>query len=267
MPGTPEVLTWSGHSSGPGSSGRGPGTPAWVDLGELGGADDRAGPPPELPVRRVPRAVLWAAGLLAVGGLVLSAVRSPGDPAAPAAAASTASTASAGGVDPDFTVPPLPHRLDLPAQIALAATSTAVLHDVVRPGARKGECPLVGAGHVDPVRATMRVVHGLLPGYHLLDSARTSDGFGGMCLVQLRAQNADGTVLVVNIVPPGIWPGGRDQEVQSLESQTEGSSLVRTVSDHTATGWRVDVGAVGEQLVVPDLGRLGALAAGRGLEW
>ncbi len=176
-------------------------------------------------------------------------------------------TTPVGGVDPDFTVPPLPHRLDLPAQVALEATSTAVLHDTVRTGARKGECPPVGRGHPDPVRATMRAVRQLLPGFHLLDSARTTDGFGGICLVQLRAQNADGTVLVVNVVPPGIWPGGRDQEVQSLESQTEGSSLVRTVSDRTATGWRVDVGAVGEQLVVPDLGRLGALAAGRGLEW
>jgi hypothetical protein len=209
--------------------------------------------------------VLWVAGLLAVGGLVLSAVRSPGDPTP--AASSARSTASVGGEDPDFTVPPLPHRLDLPAQVALAASSTAILHDVVRPGTRKGECPLVGSGRTDPVHATMRVVHGLLPGYRLLDSARTSDGFGGVCLVQLRAQNADGTVLVVNIVPAGIWPGGRGEEVQSLESQTEGSSLVRTVSDRTATGWRVDVGAVGAQTVVPDLGRLGALAAGRGLEW
>jgi hypothetical protein len=273
MPGTPEVLTWSGPTSQPGPSGARAAESAWVELGELGGPDDPAGasPSPTPAVRRVPRAVVWVAGLLAAGGLVLSAVRSPGDPT-PAAAStastdSTGSTGSVGGEDPDFTLPPLPRRLDLPAQVALAASSTAVLHDVVRTGASKGECPPVGKGHTDPVRATMRVVHRVLPGYRLLDAARTSDGFGGICLVQLRAEDADSTVLVVNIVPPGVWPGGGDQDVQSLESATEGSSLVRTVSDRTATGWRVDVGAVGAQPVVPDLGRLGELAGGRGLEW
>ncbi len=266
MPGTPEVLTWSARTPDPAGDADA-GAPAWVDLGELGAVDGSDVGALEPPVRRLPRALLWTAGLLAVGGLAFAAVRSPGGADGGPATTNGTSTSDLGGVEPDFTVPPLPGRLDLPAQIALQASSTAALEDTVQPGGRRGDCPAVRRGHADPVNAAMRAVHAVLPGFRLLDSARTSDGFGGICLVQLRARDSHGTVLVMNVVPPSVRPDGPAQDVQSLESQRQGGSLVRTVSDSTATGWRVDVGVVGEQPTLPDLGRLGTLAGRRDLEW
>ena len=266
MPGTPEVLTWSARTPGPTGDAEAA-APAWVDLGELGAPDGSDAGALEPPGRRLPRALLWTAGLLAVGGLAFAAVRSPGGSDGGPATTNGTSTSDLGGVDPQFTVPPLPGRLDLPAQIALQATSTAALEDTVQPGGRRGDCPSVRTGRADPVHAAARAIHAVLPGFRLLDSARTSDGFGGVCLVQLRARDSHGAVLVLNVVPPSVAARWTGQDVQSLESQAEGGSLVRTVSDSTATGWRVDAGVVGEQLTLPDLGRLGTLAGRRDLEW
>jgi hypothetical protein len=279
MTGVPEVLTWPSGDRGDdpvedGSSvdrsvdrsadGWGG---SWVDLDAL-----TAGGPPTDPtdpnqpsrrrVGRVPRAVLWVVGAAAVGGLVLAAVHDPGGPVKPAPSAATPD-----GGAPAFSVPPLPQPLALPDQVTLAALSSDPLHSSVRAGGAKGECPIPSRHAPDPVRTAAQVVRAALPGFRLLDSGQTRDRFGGVCLVQLRANNSDGAVLVLNVVPPGVWPGGDNQEVVSLQSRQRGSQLTRTVSDLTATGWRVDVGAVGESSVVPDLGRLGSLADNGRLEW
>jgi hypothetical protein len=263
--GAPEVLTWASGDPASGRPGEDEQVGTWVDLGELDGTP-AVPPPPPPEVRRVPRAVLWAAAALAVGALATTAFGdSSGSTRATPSATVPDGGDSTGG--PTFTVPPLPHSLTLPDQVALAAHSKAWLHNSVRTGGSKGECPVRQKHAPDPVRAATRVVTTILPGFTLLDSGQTRDRFGGVCLVQLRATNTDGSILVLTVVPPGTWPGVHNQELVSLQSRQQGSSLTRTVSDLTATGWRIDVGAVGEASVVPDLGRLGAVADNNALEW
>ena len=275
---SPELLDWSrAHAVGsrPGDDDQADRAYVWVEfadvdeLGELGAPDDAGDPAANGRDRRgtahglgrVPHLLWWAIGAAGVAALVLSAVPNPGPAARPHL------PPALGGPATQFAAPALPRPVTLPDQVALAAKSPKRLHDTVSRRGTRGDCPAGPKGTPGPKTAAAHAVTAVLPGYHLVDSGETRDRLGQLCLVQLRAKNADGTIIVMSVVPPGPWPGQHGQETVSLQSRREGIWLTRTVSDVTATGWRVDVGAVGEPTVLPTLGQLGALADSRGLQW
>jgi hypothetical protein len=268
MRGGPEVLSWPGdddaasrvEDDGPVST--------WVDLGDLhepsNGAIDGSPPPERLgPRQRGPRVLSWVVVVGALAALVVPALRSPATPAQ-----DTVTRTDANEVEqyPPW-MPPPPTALPLPDRMALAARSTQPLRDAIRPGGTRGDCPKQQGKGQAPVKSAMKAIDAALPGFHLVDSSRLRNSFGELCLLQLRARDAHGTVLVLNVVPPERWPGIHTQELQSLQSRHEGGSYTRTVSELTATGWRVDLGAVGVQARLPDLGELGTVAAAPALIW
>ena len=117
------------------------------------------------------------------------------------------------------------------------------------------------------VTRAMKAIDATRPGVRLKDSSQLSDSFGELCLLQLRARDAHGTVYVLTVVPPERWPGVHTQELQSLQSQRAGSSYVRTVSELTPTGWRIDLGVVGAEAALPTLGALGDIAVSPLMTW
>lgn len=268
MRGGSEVLSWPGGDAPTGRVEDDGPVSTWVDLGDLrepsGGNVDAGGPARRLGAfQRVPKVTGWVVVLAAIAALVVPALRSPAAPAS-----DTVTRTDAGDVEqyPPW-MPPPPTALPLPDRMALAARSTQPLRDSVRPGGTRGDCPKQQGKGQAPVKSALKVIDTTLPGFHLVDSSRLRDTFGELCLLQLRARDAHGTVLVLTVVPPERWPGINTQELQSLQSRHEGSSYTRTVSELTVTGWRVDLGAVGQQARLPNLGELGDIAADPALTW
>jgi hypothetical protein len=268
MRGGPEVLSWpAGDAAASPVEDDGP-VSTWVDLGDLrelsGGDVGASGPARHLGVfQRVPKVTGWVVVLAAIAALVVPALRSPATPAP-----DTVTRTDASDVEhyPPWMPPPL-SALPLPDRMALAARSTQPLRDAVRPGGSRGDCPKQQGKGQAPVKSALKVIDATLPSFHLVDSSRLRDTFGELCLLQLRARDAHGSVLVLTVVPPERWPGIHTQELQSLQSRHEGSSYTRTVSELTVTGWRVDLGAVGAQPRLPDLGELGDIADDPALSW
>jgi hypothetical protein len=270
MRGGPEVLSWPGGDAAAGRVEDDGPVSTWVDLGDLresgggtGGADGTEPPHRPGPFQRVPKLTGWLVVLAAIAALVVPALRSPATPAP-----DTVTRTDASDVEqyPPW-MPPPPTALPLPDRMALAARNSQPLRDAVRPGATRGDCPKPPGNAQAPVKTAMKAIDATLPGFHLVDSSRLRDTFGELCLLQLRARDAHGNVLVLNVVPPERWPGIHTQELQSLQSRHEGSSYTRTVSELTVTGWRVDLGAVGAQARLPDLGELGDIADDPTLTW
>jgi hypothetical protein len=268
MRGGPEVLSWpGGQDAGSRFEDDGP-VSSWVDLGDLHGPsspdlDLLDGPRRAGPVPRGPRVVSWLVVVAALAALVVPALRSP---ATQPQDTVTRSDANEVAQYPPW-MPPPPTALPLPDRMALAAHNKQPLRDAMRPGGARGDCPQQKGKGQAPVKSAMKVIDRTLPGFHLVDSSRLRDTFGELCLLQLRARDAHGSVLVLNVVPPERWPGIHTQELQSLQSRHEGSSYTRTVSELTVTGWRVDLGAVGAEPRLPDLGQLGDIADDPALIW
>lgn len=135
----------------------------------------------------------------------------------------------------------------------------------VRPNAAKGECRLVAMG-TDPERTLTTRLEQTLPGFRLLDSGRTLDQLTELCEVQLRAADAAGTVLVLQVAAPqGAGPHGYTQVVVTATSY--GDDVVSAATARTPAGWTITVGSFGPIADQPSSALLTRLAQDPQLRW
>jgi hypothetical protein len=135
----------------------------------------------------------------------------------------------------------------------------------VRPDATKGSCRLVPIGS-DPERVLTDRLQDTLPGFRLRDSGRTLDQLTQLCELQVRAEDADGTVLVLQVAAPqGAGPHGYTQVVVSATSF--GDTVVSAATARTPAGWTVTVGSVGPVADQPSSALLTRLAQDPQLRW
>jgi hypothetical protein len=276
MRGDPEVLTWSSRPDARDQvEGEGP-IGEWVDFGDLrqatGDGDDGRGPgQPTGRFPRVPRALSWGVVVAALAALVVPALRSP---------AASGTSADNPGIKDNVTrsdaddveqyppwSPPQPTQLPLPERVVTTARDAQPLRDQVRPGGTRGDCPRPPRPQLAMITRAIKAIDETVKGVRLKDSSQLRDSFGELCLLQVRAHDAHGTQYVLTVVPPERWPGVHTQELQTLQSQRFGTSYVRTVSEMTPTGWRVDLGALGAEAKLPTLGALGDIAVDPLLTW
>ena len=171
---------------------------------------------------------MWAGVVLAaLAALVVPALRSPARPVQQAQP--VADVAVRTDTHPPAYpawVPPAPQPT-LPQLMVLAAHDPRPLTDVVRRAGPAAAARRRNRTTSSPVRRAMHSVDASMPGFRLVDSSRLTDGFGELCLVQLRARNAFGTVIVVNVVPPQQWPGIHTEPLVTQQSAGE-RQLLRT---------------------------------------
>ena len=153
------------------------------------------------------------------------------------------------------------------AMIETQARQTEPLADIIRPASTAGACPVVQPGHsaqLEIAAAARRT----LPTLTVRDSARTLDQYLGMCAIELRGRDADGSVFVVDIVAPEGDNSVRHRTAFSdVASRRDGTALVTNVTVVTTTGWTVVVGCVGAVSDQPDAQTLLQLAQDPALRW
>lgn len=203
---------------------------------------------------RLPAGAKWGAAL-AVGGLgVLASV-----------VLRTTSGHAPGGVD---AAPESESHFANDAavdMVAATARERGRLHDFIRSTSAAGSCALVPVGDM-PERTLEAAVRRALPGYAVRDVARTLDQFTGMCTLELRAGNAHGSTLVVNIASPAHVTSNLFDQT-TVASRTDGNAVVSIVSNLTRAGWTVTFGAVGPVSDQPSSAVLLALAQDPALLW
>lgn len=153
------------------------------------------------------------------------------------------------------------------AMIETQARQTEPLADIVRPASTAGACPVVEPGHsaqLEIAVAARRVLSTLT----VRDVARTLDQYLGMCAIELRGQDAAGSVLVFDIVAPEGDNSVRERTPFSrVASGRHGTALITSVTVVTNTGWTVVIGCVGAASDQPDAQALVHLAQDPALHW
>jgi hypothetical protein len=143
-----------------------------------------------------------------------------------------------------FVRPPSPEDVALDMTHAQARDPDTFV-DFLRPTTDPG-CRIVPIGSRSPVRTVTAVLHRYLPGFVVSDSSRTIDPNTELCALIVRARNAQGSVLVISVLPPmqGTVPGNTSvtySRVDHLPTDT----VTRVVMERTRDGWRIRVGTDG----------------------
>jgi hypothetical protein len=153
------------------------------------------------------------------------------------------------------------------AMVQAQAAQTEPLADIVRPVSTAGACPVVEPGH-SPPHAIAAAARRSLPAFTVRDVARTLDQYLGMCAIELRGQDAAGSVLVFDIVAPeGDNTVRQRTPFSSVASGRDGTAVITSVSVVTNTGWTVVIGCVGAASDQPDSQALVHLAQDPALHW
>ena len=209
---------------------------------------------------RIPRAA-WLAGaavaavavvagvsgeIIGTGQVVPPAASSPAPTVASTAAAADQGAATLAGIQ--------------------ALVSGRHLLDYVRADASIGDCPLVSVEGA-PQRAVAEAVRRDLPGFTVHDFGRTLDEYTEMCILQARAHDSAGTVLVLTIVAPGKHPRRLAYEQITLAGRDEGPVGLTSVTSVSLDGWSVTVGSSGPIRDEPGSEDLLALARDPRLHW
>jgi hypothetical protein len=153
------------------------------------------------------------------------------------------------------------------AMIATQARQTEPLADIIRPASTAGACPVIDPGH--PIQlAIAAAARRTVPTLTVRDMARTLDQYLGMCAIELRGQDAAGSVFVFHIVAPEGDNTVRQRTPSSnVASRREGTAVVTGATVVTTTGWTVVIGSVGAASDQPDSQRLVQLAQNPALLW
>jgi hypothetical protein len=88
-----------------------------------------------------------------------------------------------------------------------------------------------------------------------------------MCILQARARDSAGTVLVVTIVAPGKHPRRVSYEQITLAGRDEGPVGLTSATSVSLDGWSVTVGSSGPIKDEPGSEQLLALARDPRLHW
>jgi len=184
--------------------------------------------------------------IIGTGQVVPPAASSPAPTVAPTAAAADQGAATLAGIQ--------------------ALVSGRHLLDYVRADASIGDCPLVAVEGA-PQRAVAEAVRRDLPGFIVHDYGRTLDEYTEMCILQARAHDSAGTVLVLTIVAPGKHPRRLAYEQITLAGRDEGPVGLTSVTSVSLDGWSVTVGSSGPIRDEPESEQLLGLARDPRLHW
>lgn len=152
------------------------------------------------------------------------------------------------------------------AMIALLAQLNHPLNDFVRPASTANACTIVPPGHY-PRGSISAAIHRVLPNFVVRDVGRTLDQYTAMCAIVVRARDAVGSVLVLDVVAPGGVPTYLPQPQLIVESMTERGDTVIGATVITNGGWNVVAGVVGQVDDEPNSNDLLRLAQDPGLLW
>jgi hypothetical protein len=150
--------------------------------------------------------------------------------------------------------------------IEAQARQTEPLADIIRPVSTAGACPVVEPGH-SPQLAIAASARRTLPTLTVRDVARTLDQYLGMCAIELRGQDAAGSVFVLDVVAPERYPVRQRTPSSGFASRRDGAGVVTSVTVVTATGWTVVIGCVGAVADQPNSAALLDLAQDPALHW
>ena len=156
------------------------------------------------------------------------------------------------------------HDADL-AMIEAQAQQTEPLADIIRPASTAGACPIVESGH--SAQLAIAAARRNLLTWTARDVARTLDQYLGMCALEVRGQDAAGSVFVLDVVAPERYPVRQRTPSSSAASRRDGAALVTSVTVVTTTGWAVVIGWVGAIVDQPNSETLLHLAQDPALHW
>jgi hypothetical protein len=146
------------------------------------------------------------------------------------------------------------------------ARQSAPLSDYIRSDSSFGACASVQVGQ-DPERAVVTALHRALPGYTVRDVARTLDQFTALCTIDVRAANAHGSTVVIEVVSPQARSDHTFTTVSISSIADPSTTAVTSVSAVTSAGWSVTVGVVGPRSDQPGAATLLSLAQDPTLLW
>jgi hypothetical protein len=151
------------------------------------------------------------------------------------------------------------------ALVVAKALQPGPLVDFVRPTAQPGECALVPPG-TSPTRAVASALRRALPAYRVRDVARTLDQSTGMCSLDLRAADARGSVVIVEVVAP-IRRGSYPFATMNVGFTSDGTTSASVASSRSIEGWSITVAAVGPMADQPSSAAMLELAQDASLVW
>ena len=112
------------------------------------------------------------------------------------------------------------------AMIEAQARQTEPLVDIIRPASTAGACPVVEPGHSAQL-AIAAAARRILPTLTVRDVARTLDQYLGMCAIELRGQDAAGSVFVFDVVAPeGDTPSASEHRLPVSRPDETGRPLL-----------------------------------------
>ena len=152
------------------------------------------------------------------------------------------------------------------ARIRALANQKEPLTDIMRPVSTAEACTMVEPGH-SPLRAITAAVRSTLPAFTIRDVARTLDQYTAMCAIEVRADDAAGSVLVLDIVAPGSDTFGQPTQRLSLASRVYGAAVATSATVVTRSGWTVIIGCAGSVADQPDTDNLLRLGQDPSLLW
>lgn len=223
---------------------------------ELRGAGGRHRPPQWF--RRVPRAIWVLLALICVAGAVVVLVvdtHTRSRQAAPVATTPAAPSTRAALTDDEAALVLVRHLALLPGPLDVYIRASGV----------RGACPLVEPG-TSPQQRIGAQLHRTLPSFVVSDVGFVLDPFSALCVLQVRARDGAGNVMVVNVTAP--QPGRATTHTKlSFGSVSDGVSTTEYVFAIAPDGWRVTLGCVGNAGEVPSTKDLRDLAEDPAMRW
>lgn len=154
---------------------------------------------------------------------------------------------------------------DAVAMIEAAASSAVAPQTYLRNDSAQGACRLVPIGH-SPQTGIRKAVARDLPTYTVRDTALTIDQFTALCAISVRAVDAQGSVLVVQVTAPQV--GAAQPFMQLAVGVRNGEhGTVSVATAITQTGWSIVVGVVGPLADEPSSADLQRLSQDGALLW
>jgi hypothetical protein len=152
-------------------------------------------------------------------------------------------------------------HLDLVRYLALHPGPLTIY---IRATGAAGQCPLVEPG-TSPQHRIEAALRRVLPGFRITDVGYTLDPFSALCVLQVRAHDRAGRILVIDVVKRGGAAATGDEVVESAIS--DGFTETDYAFAMTHGGWAVTVGSIGPAGRQPSIKYLRDLAQDPATRW
>jgi hypothetical protein len=114
-------------------------------------------------------------------------------------------------------------------------------------------------------RVVMAAIRRALPSYRLLDAGRVFDIFGGLCSIEVRAVDRNGSTLV--LLSTGARHAAQLQTSVRVGRRLSAAIRVARADLVLPMGWRITLGAIGPAADQPRAAELLRLAHDPALRW